>query len=344
VDLRGGTRHTVKSIANVKSGGAGQVSYESARPWRYVLVTAAHNEEAFIEKIITAVCAQDVRPEKWVIVDDGSTDNTAVIVQEYAQKYTFIQLLQLSKKHAPDFGAQVRAINAGFDLLLKSGVEFDFIGNVDSDIAFEGSYFRELFRKFAAQPSLGLAGGWLYEDDGMRFKPRKGNRATSVPHGIQLFRRECFLAIGGYVPLRYGAPDWCAEISARMHGWRVESFADVHALHHRPTGSVSGRVRYLYRAGLAAFSLGSHPAFEAVKGVASLHRRPYLVGALSRLAGFAAGYWRKEERQVSEEQVRFLRREQFQTLRTSLSALLGILPNGAAAAARDRAKGSLSQQ
>jgi hypothetical protein len=334
----------VKSLANVKSGDAGQLRCESATPWSYVLVTAAHNEEAFIEKTITAVCAQEVRPKKWVIVDDGSNDNTAMIVQEYAQKRTFIQLLQLSKKHAPDFGAQARAINAGFDLLLKSGVEFDFIGNVDSDIAFEASYFRELFRKFEAEPSLGLAGGWLFENDGVKFSPRKGNRATSVPHGIQLFRRECFLAIGGYIPLRYGAPDWCAEISARMHGWQVESFPDVPAHHRRPTGSVSGRVRYLYRAGLAAFSLGSHPAFEAAKCIVSLHRRPYLVGALSRLAGFAAGYWRKEERQVSEDQVRFLRHEQCQTLRTSLSALLGILPNGAAAAARDRGKRSLSQQ
>ncbi|MFZ1916812.1 MAG: glycosyltransferase family A protein [Terriglobales bacterium] len=332
----------MKSLANVTNGAPGQVSCESATRWRYVLVTAAHNEEAFIAKTITAVCAQDVRPEKWVIVDDGSTDNTATVVQEYAQKHTFIQLLQLSKKHAPDFGAQIRAINAGFDLLLKSGVGFDFIGNVDSDIAFEASYFRELFRKFEAEPSLGLAGGWLYENDDMTFNPRKGNRATSVPHGIQLFRRECFLAIGGYIPLRYGAPDWCAEISARMHGWQVESFPDVPAQHHRPTGSVSGRVRYLYRAGLAAFSLGSHPAFEAAKCAVSLHRRPYLVGALSRLAGFAAGYWRKEERQVSEEQVRFLRREQSQTLLSGLSAVLGILPNGAAA--RNSGKRPLSQQ
>ena len=292
---------------------------------------------------MTAVCAQDVRPEKWVIVDDGSTDNTATIVRGYAQKHAFIQLLQLSKKHAPDFGAQVLAINAGFDLLLNSGVGFDFIGNVDSDIAFERSYFRELFRKFEAEPSLGLAGGWLYEDDGAKFSPRKGNRASSVPHGIQLFRRECFRAIGGYIPLRYGAPDWCAEISARMHGWQVESFPDVPALHHRPTGSVSGRVRYLYRAGLAAFSLGSHPAFEAAKCAVSLHRRPYLVGALCRLAGFAAGYWRKEERQVSEDQVCFLRSEQWRTLRSGLPALLGIPRKEAAAAPGNRGKRSLSQ-
>lgn len=292
-----------------------------------MLVTAAHNEEAFIEKTILAVRAQRVPPKKWVIVDDGSTDDTAKIVREYSRKYSFIQLLELSKHHAPDFGAQVHAINAGCDLLQKSDIEFDFIGNVDSDIAFEGSYFCELFSKFEADPTLGLAGGWLYENDGVEFKPRKGNRVTSVPHGVQLFRRACFEAIGGYVPLRYGAPDWCAEISARMNGWRVESFPDLQVLHHRPTGNVSGRVRYLYRSGLAAFSLGSHPGFEIAKCIIRLHRRPYLVGALSRLAGFAVGWWREEKRQVSPDLVRFLRREQTRTLRAALLAPLGLVPN-----------------
>jgi poly-beta-1,6-N-acetyl-D-glucosamine synthase len=334
----------VKPVTNVKSGDAGQVSCESAATWRYVLVTAAHNEEGFIEKTLAAVCAQEVQPEMWVIVDDGSTDNTAKIVRECAQENRFIQLLQLSKKHAPDFGAQVLAINAGFELVLKSKVEFDFIGNVDSDIAFDASYFRELVRKFEAEPGLGLAGGWLYEEEGMKFRPRKGNRASSVPHGIQLFRRECFDAIGGYIPLRYGAPDWCAEISARMHGWRVESFPDVHALHHRATGSVSGRVRYLYRAGLAAYALGSHPAFEIAKCVASLHRRPYLAGALSRLAGFGAGYWRREQRQVPEEFVRYLRREQAQSVRTRLAALLGMTRDANAASGPAKSNRSLSQE
>jgi biofilm PGA synthesis N-glycosyltransferase PgaC len=300
---------------------------ESTSSPRYVLVTAAHNEEAFIEKTILSVSAQRVPPKKWVIVDDGSTDNTARIVREYVRKYSFIQLLELSEHHAPDFGAQVHAINAGCDLLQRSDIEFDFIGNVDSDISFERSYFCELFSKFEAYATLGLAGGWLYENDGAEFKPRKGNRSTSVPHGIQLFRRACFQAIGGYVPLRYGAPDWCAEISARMNGWRVESFPDLHVVHHRPTGNVSGRLRYLYRSGLAAFSLGSHPVFEVGKCIVRLHHRPYLFGALSRLAGFAVGCWREEERQVSPELVRSLRREQTRTLRAAFLAPLTLAPS-----------------
>jgi cellulose synthase/poly-beta-1,6-N-acetylglucosamine synthase-like glycosyltransferase len=295
---------------------------QSASNPRYVLVTAAHNEQGFVENTLQSVVSQEVPPRKWVIVDDASTDDTATIVREYALKYSFIQLLELSEHHAPDFGAQVRAINAGCDLLWRSEIDFDFIGNLDSDISFEKSYFCELIRKFEADPTLGLAGGWLYENRGGKFEPRKGNRTSSVPHAIQLFRRSCFQAIGGYVPLRYGAPDWCAEVSVRMNRSRVQSFPDLPVFHHRMTGGVSGRLPYLYRSGLAAFSLGSHPGFELAKCAGRLHERPYFLAALSRLAGFAVGCYRREERQVSREFVRFLRHEQTGRLCGSLLAPL----------------------
>ncbi len=290
------------------------MSCNSASPPRYVLVTAAHNEEAFIEKTILSIVSQTWLPAKWVIVNDGSTDSTSNIVKSYALKHNFIELLDLVKSHAPDFGAQVKAINNGCDLLRRTDVAFDFIGNVDSDISFGGSYFCDLLRKFEADPALGLAGGWLYERRKTEFEPRQRRQSGSVPHGIQLFRRACFEQIGGYVPLRYGAPDWCAEVSARMHGWRIESFPDVPAFHHRLTGNVSGRLRYLYRSGLSAYSLGSHPLFEIAKCIVRLRHRPYVVGALSRLTGFVVGYCRQEERQVPFELVRFLRSEQIRKL------------------------------
>jgi len=299
---------------------------------RYVLVTAAHNEEAFIQKTILSVISQTLPPKKWVIVNDGSTDNTAQIVQRYAREYGFIQLLELAETHPPDFGAQVHAINAGCEALRSSNSEFDYIGNLDSDISFEPSYFSELLGKFEADPTLGLAGGWLYEGDKDEFKPRKGNRSTCVPHAVQLFRRACFQAVGGYMQLRYGAPDWCAEVSARMNGWRVQSFPKLKVFHHRRTGNVSGGLQYSYRAGLSAFSLGSHPLFEVAKCISRLHHRPYLLGSVARLAGFAVGYYRAEGRQVSPQFVRFLRYEQKGKLRSAFLAPLKLVQPPASSA------------
>ena len=292
----------------------------SAKP-RYALVTAAHNEEAFIERTLLSVTSQILLPERWLIVDDGSTDKTAQIVHQYAREHSVIQLLELSKDHPPDFASQVRAINAGFEELKRANIPFDFIGNLDADISLEPFYFSRLIGKFETDPRLGLAGGWLHEPNKGEFRPRRGNRSRSVPHAVQFFRKSCFQEIGGYTELRYGAPDWCAEVSARMNGWRVQSFPTLRVFHNRPTGTVGGCLRYSYRAGLAASSLGSLPLFEAAKCIGRLRDRPYVLSAVTRLVGFAAGRWRREGRQVSPEFVRFLRGEQERRLWAFLASL-----------------------
>jgi poly-beta-1,6-N-acetyl-D-glucosamine synthase len=282
-------------------------------PAKYVLVTAARNEEDLIEQTIVSIAAQTVRPVKWVIVDDASTDRTAEIVKEYARQHGFIELLELKGTHPPDFAARIRVINLGCELLKR--VDFDFIGNLDADVTFEPSYFGVLLEKFALDPRLGLGGGFLWEKDGGVFRPRKGNRTWSVANAVQLFRRECYEAVGGYTPVPYGSPDWHAEVSARMHGWKVETFPELTVFHHRTTGTTGGQLRNTYRRGRAAFAFGSYPPFEILKCVSRIHQRPVLLGTVARLAGFFAGYWRREERSVSLQLIRFLRNEQKERLK-----------------------------
>ena len=279
---------------------------------RYVLVTAAHNEEAFIETTILSIVLQTLPPAEWVIVDDASTDRTAEIVRIYACEHSFIHLLRLPGGHPPDFAAQVHAINAGLNLLKATA--YEFVGNVDADISFVPSYFERLLEKFRGNVNLGLAGGFLQEKEGARFKLRSGNTSGSVPHGIQFFRRECFQAVQGYAPFKYGAPDWHAEVCARMKGWHVRAFPDLKAFHHRSTGSVSGLVNYFYRSGLSAYSLGSDPLFEILKSLHRFKERPRIVGGLARLAGFATGYLQGEQREASHQFMEFLRQEQRERL------------------------------
>ena len=279
----------------------------------YVLVTAARNEESLIEQTILSVAAQTIRPAKWVIVDDASSDRTAEIVKEYAQRHDFIELLELKGAHPPDFAARIRVINLGCDILKRA--EFDFLGNLDADVTFEPSYFEVLLGKFAVDPKLGLAGGFLWEKERGEFRPRKGNRAWSVANAVQLFRRECYDAVGGYTPVPYGSPDWHAEVSARMHGWKVETFPELTVFHHRTTGTTGGHLRNAYRRGRAAFAFGSYPPFEILKCVSRIHQKPVFLGTATRLAGFLAGYWRREAPSVSPQLVAFLRNEQRERLK-----------------------------
>jgi hypothetical protein len=279
---------------------------------RYVLVTAAYNEDKYIEGLIKSVAAQTHKPLRWVIVSDGSTDRTEEVVTDYAARYAFIGLHRVTKDHPRNFAAQVHAINAGFSLL--DGLAYDYIGNLDSDVSFAPTYFETLIGRFEQDPRLGLAGGYICEEHNGEFKPRPLNRVTSVPHAVQFFRRECFQVLGGYLPLPYGGPDWHAEVTARMNGWAVRSFPDLRVFHHRPTASAEGRLRSWYRQGLEAYSLGSHPAFEVAKTCVRLGSRPPLVGALVRLSAFALASIRRLDRPVPDEFVRFLRAEQMARL------------------------------
>jgi glycosyltransferase involved in cell wall biosynthesis len=288
----------------------------SAAYKKYVLVTAAYNEEAYIKKALQSVVTQSLLPTKWIIVSDGSTDRTDEIVRTYADRYEFIKLHRITERHDRNFAAQVHAINLGFAQL--RGIDYDYIGNLDADISLECTYFARLLQRFEMDPHLGLAGGSIYEESHGKFRYRKNNNLRSVAHGVQMFRRDCMKALGGYMPLPYGGPDWHAEVSARMSGWRVEAFAELPAFHHRPTGTAGGLLRYWCRQGLMDFSLGSHPLFEVVKLVKRLPSKPYVLGALARLAGFAWAHYRRDRRPVSAEFVHFLRNEQKRRLWFSL--------------------------
>jgi poly-beta-1,6-N-acetyl-D-glucosamine synthase len=278
----------------------------------YVLVTAAYNEEKLIEQTVRSIVAQTVRPAKWIIVSDGSTDKTDDIVKSYADGNDFIQLHRITEDHPRNFAAQVNAINLGLSSL--RGIEYKFVGNLDADITLEPEYFGRLLEKFRLDPKLGLGGGTVCErcPDG-EFRARTISSVIAVAHACQLFRRECFEAIGGaYVPLRYGGPDTYAEILARMKHWRVASFPDLKVFHHRPTNSAEGILRGWFRQGKMDYSLGALPVFELFKLLRRVYVKPYVIGSLARFAGFIHSYWHRENREVPNDFMVYVREEQKQ--------------------------------
>jgi poly-beta-1,6-N-acetyl-D-glucosamine synthase len=280
----------------------------------YALATAAYNEEKLIEKVILSIVHQTVTPVKWVIVSDGSTDRTDEIVRRYADRYSFIELYRITEDHPRNLTAQVNAINAGFARL--KDVDCRFIGNLDADVTLEPTYFERLLPEYDADPRLGLAGGFIFEEQDGEFKSRKSNTLSSVAHAVQLFRRECLEALGGYKGFTWAGADWYAEVSLRMKGWHVRSIPELPAFHHRPTGKGFGLLRYWYRGGMMDFYMGTHPVFEVFRVVRRFREKPYVVGALVRFSAFLWAYCKREVRQVPDNFMLFLRREQMERLRT----------------------------
>lgn len=278
----------------------------------YVLITAAKNEEAYIDFTLRSVCSQTRLPKNWIIVNDNSTDRTEELIRKYAEKNNFITLLNRTGDQKRNFGSQVHSINAGFEMLKT--LEFDLVGNIDADISFEPHYFETLVKTISNNPQLGIVGGWIQEKQNDIFCDRKSNSLNSVPHAVQLFRRECFEQIGGYKPFRNGGPDWYAEVLARKNGWEVKPFKDLKVGHHRTTNAAEKRFHAAWREGQLAYSIGSHPVLEIVKTGRRFYRRPFVLFSLARLLSYSSSYLLKKKREVSDDFKKYIRKEQIARL------------------------------
>lgn len=276
---------------------------------RYILMTAAKNEEAYIGETIRSVLRQSVHPTAWFIMDDGSTDRTAAIVAEYASQHSFIRLNSSGEREGRNFGSQYKAIKAAYEMAVK--LDFDFAGVQDADIApAREDYYESMLHEFEHDPKLGIVGGYIYERSAGVWCSRKGNSPDSVAGGIQMFRRACFDQIGGYTPLYLGGSDWLAQIDAKMAGWNVKACTDFPVHHYRPTSSAGGRLRGWFREGQLAGSFGSHPFFEVLKCIRRIPLHPILVGSLVRFVGY--GCWKCSGKKplLSPDKVAFLRQQQ----------------------------------
>jgi glycosyltransferase involved in cell wall biosynthesis len=283
---------------------------------KYVLVTPARNEELFIESTIKSMLAQTVQPVRWIIVSDGSTDRTDEIVKQYTAKYNWIELVRMPEHRDRQFAAKANGFNAGYEKL--KSLEFDLVGNLDADITFEPDYYEFLLGKFDEVPELGVAGTPFVEDADQPDKHTYAHDAANLTHvsgACQIFRRKCFEAVGGYVPIKGGAIDWIAVTTARMKGWKTRTFTEKVCFHHRKIGTGNNSplmVRFHY--GRKAYYVGGHPLWESLRGCFQMKSSPLLLGGICFLTGFWWACLTRMHRPVSPELMAFHRREQMARL------------------------------
>lgn len=296
---------------DVRVRGVGQVTL------RYVLVTPAHNEEAHIEKTITSVISQTTIPQRWVIVSDGSTDSTGDIVRQYLADHSWITLIEKPPRQERHFAAKVEAFNAGFEEVRD--LDYDIIGNIDGDVSFEPDYMEYLLGRFEENQDLGVAGTHYIEGEFHSFHDSYIS-PDHVNGQCQIFRRECFEDIGGYVPNRGGGIDWIAVTTARMKGWQTRSYAERVFHHHRPMGTagtsiLGARIHY----GKKDYFLGGHPLWQLFRGGFQMTKKPYILGGFGLLYGYFSCWIRRADRAISPQLMQFHRTEQLARLRGLLT-------------------------
>jgi len=285
----------------------------------YVLITPARNEEGFIEKTIHSVIGQTVLPSKWVIVNDGSADATASIVRRYLAKYEWMELVDLPIHRDRSFAGKVHAFNAGLERV--KNFEYEVIGNLDSDVSFDVNYCEFLLNKFEEDPTLGVA-GTIFREEGYSSATDSFEGQNHVAGGCQLFRRRCFEEIGGYIPNRAGGIDWIAVTTARMMGWRTRSFREKYFFHYRSLGTAErSLLASTFSYGEKDYYLGGHPLWELFRVVYRATKKPYLLGGIALYSGYLSAFLRQMKRPVSDELMRFHRKEQMLKLRAIFKSL-----------------------
>lgn len=294
----------------------------SEKKMTYVLITPARNEAAFIRLTIESVVRQTVLPARWVIVNDGSTDDTAAIISPYLAKNPWIVLVNLPVRRERHFAAKVNAFNAGRARV--ADIDYAIIGNMDADISFDPDHLEFLLEQFRADPQLGVA-GTVFREEGYNSETDSYEGQTHVSGQCQIFRRECFDQIGGYRPNKAGGIDWMAVTSARMMGWKTRSFREKSFFHHRHMGTAErGRLASAFSYGEKDYYLGGHPIWQLFRVTYRMAKSPFVFGGLALGMGYATAWLRRMERPVSAELMKFHRREQIQKLRSILGSLVSL--------------------
>ncbi len=284
----------------------------------YVIISACRNESGYIDGLIDCIAAQTIRPTRWLIVDDGSTDDMNAKALARAKELPFIEVVKMPGGRPRSFSSQVYAAQHGYELVKDS--PWDFIGFLDGDIRVEPHYYETLMSKFAADRKLGLAGGAVIDQyDGYTEDIRKGSEEYHVAGGVQFFKRDCFEKIGGYVAIDGGGQDSIADIMSLMFGWKLRVFSELKAMHLRPDGFAKDNTWQRGKKwGRKFYLLGYHPVFYFAQCLRRVGRKPFLWGSLCQFLGFVFANVRAEKRPVSDEFVQFIRQLQMKRLRQSL--------------------------
>ena len=293
----------------------------------YVLVSAGRNEQAYIEGLIDCIAAQTVRPLRWIIVDDGSTDETFARATARAATLPFIQVVKMTEGRARSFASKIYAVQRGCELL--KDCPSDYIGFLDADILAGPEYYAQMIACFQSDPQLGLAGGAVLDKYEDRVEnPRSGSEEHHVPGGVQFFRRRCFDQIGGYVPIAGGGEDTVADVMCLMHGWKIRVFPQYEIMHLRPDGSVNDHL--LERGmkwGRRFYLIGYHPLYYCGQCLRRIGHQPVFIGSLCMFIGFIAANLKRPPRPVSREFIRFLRKIQMQRLGAMMTGIFSRKPS-----------------
>lgn len=270
----------------------------------YIIVTPVRDEARFIGETLVSVLTQTHLPIRWIIVDDGSTDLTPVILREHTQGLPWVTVVSTRSTERNLGCAEVLAFQCGFAEITPDAT-YEFVVKLDGDLRLPTNYFERVLERMSVDTRWGIASGVYCEDKGGHWVPI----AMPTYHAAgasKVVRRECFEQIGGFVARK--GWDTVDEIRAGLHGWHTGHFDDIPFQHLKPEGVAMGRLQTHRFHGDIYYQTGGGPLFLLFKAVhRMLAASPPLLGGLAMLWGYLAPLLSRRSRLVSADEARFYR-------------------------------------
>jgi glycosyltransferase involved in cell wall biosynthesis len=254
----------------------------------YILVTPAKNEGANLPFVIKSVLEQSIKPKVWLIVDDGSTDDTDQIIEMAKRKYDWIKSVRLTE-HPRDITFHYSFVcKTGFDEIISyckgNNIHYHYIGLLDADTEICQNFIESLINHMKADSKLGIVSGGIYHNINGTLEWNQSNE--NLPAGTgRLWRKECFFQTDGY--LVEPSPDSISNAKALLRGWKIKKYKDIIAIERRITSSAEGLWKGYSIRGKCSYYLNKNPLLIFFNSFFLLIQKPYYIGI-----AFGYGYIR----------------------------------------------------
>lgn len=273
---------------------------------KYIIITPVRNEQEYIEQVFKSITKQTIKPIQWIVVDDGSTDRTAEIIDNIVERNSWVRCIHRDNRGYRKSGQGViEAFYDGYNLI--NVTNWDFIVKLDADLIFEKTYFEKCFREFQKNSKLGITGGEVYSIKNGKsiidYSPKFHVRGAT-----KIYRSECWHDLKGIYKLT--GWDTLDEMEAQRLGWQTYTLKDVKIQQLRLTGYSEAVYKNWFKNGRANYIAGYHPIFMVLKCIKRLFYKPYILSSLLLFLGYFSGYLMKIPQVPNHELIWYIRKQQ----------------------------------
>lgn len=282
---------------------------------KHVVITPVKNEQDFIGNTLDSILNQTKLPSKWIIVDDGSTDNSEEIILEYKSKNEFIEIVKVKNSFGERMGGGkvVNAFYTGYELIKDDN--WDFVSKIDADLTLPENYFEMILDEFNREEKLGICGGYILNEFPDGKIVREKNEEYEVRGALKTVRRKCWEDIGGFKNV-WGW-DGLDVMEAMFNGWITRTI-EIPVVHHRPTTSAYDPLRHQFKGGYEIYKMGSDFFLAMLRSITRFKKRPFVISGFYFLAGYLSAFFKREDKIVSDDLATFINKIHYKRFWSSI--------------------------